>query len=86
MDSLAAWGPTIVTVVCWIFFAGIMWQKIFNAEKRLDDHDEQHQTSRSQIAQQGIEIAKLNAWRDGYNSARTLYEQRAAHLAGSGGD
>lgn len=80
-QQLAAWGPTFVTVIGWIFFAGVMWQKQQNAERRLDSHDVQHEESSKQINLLNVDVAKLNSWKDGYAAARAVYD-RAIHAGG----
>jgi hypothetical protein len=64
-----AWGPTIVAVVTAIFMLGQITGRIRDQETtlvnhngRLDDHDEK-------LTDQAVAIAKLEAWREGYNAA-----------------
>ena len=85
----AAWGPTIVTALTCIFFAGVIWNKVANVEKRIDRHDdsfEDHKTEMDLIkgtaALQAIAIGRLESWRDGWNAARATYDKDLAH----GGD
>lgn len=92
----AAWGPTIVTALTCIFFAGVMWNKTTNVEKRVDQHDDKFDSHeekfkddknemdliKSAAALQATAIGRLEAWRDGWNAARATYDKNLAH----GGD
>jgi hypothetical protein len=67
--NLVAWGPSAITVITMIFTAGLlvgnqrdMGKALGNHAKRLDGHDLGLQAA-------AIAIAKLEAWRDGYNAA-----------------
>lgn len=80
MGNWSAWGPTIVSVVTAVFIAGMMYGKLKEHDKRLDQHDEEFDNSSARVdaeieALKGriglgeIELAKLQSWRDGYNAA-----------------
>jgi hypothetical protein len=65
----AAWGPTIVSLITAIFIAGMMYGKIKDHDGHLAKHDEELGTMLVRLGVGEIEVAKLQAWRDGYNAA-----------------
>ena len=67
--NLAAWGPTIVAVITMIFTAGLLVGSIRSESKRNDKQDDRLDGHDSTISAQGVAIARLEAWRDGYNAA-----------------
>jgi hypothetical protein len=42
--------------------------------KRLDEHDTVHREIEKHDAKQDIALTKLEAWLDGYNAARVVYD------------
>lgn len=76
--NLSAWAPTIVTVIGWIFFAGIMWQKMQDHEKRLSDAEIAHKELSALVGVHAVNIGKLESWKDGYAAARSVYDHRGA--------
>lgn len=69
----AAWGPTIVSIVTAIFIAGMMYGKIKDHDKVLLQHTEEIEGVKTRIGLGEIELAKLQAWRDGYNAATSKH-------------
>jgi hypothetical protein len=72
MDSSqtwAAWGPTIVAFVTMVFTAGLLVGKLRDLGKTQDQHTGQIGDLDRDVRAQAISIAKLEAWRDGYNAA-----------------
>lgn len=76
----AAWGPTIVSIITAIFIAGMMYGKLKEHDKHLEQHDDQFETMNDRFDGEiealkirlglgEVELAKLQAWRDGYNAA-----------------
>lgn len=65
----AAWGPTIVSLVTAIFIAGMMNQKLKDHDQKFIVHDTEIEAVKVRVGLGEIEIAKLQAWRDGYNAA-----------------
>ena len=55
----AAWGPTVVTVVAWVFFAGAMWSNQKDHTKRLDAHDLQLEEHTRDITENALDIREL---------------------------
>jgi hypothetical protein len=76
----AAWGPTIVSIVTCIFFAGVLWSNQNDHAKRLDNHDELHKETQDHDSKQDIALAKLEAWKDGYGAARAVYDKLTSNL------
>jgi hypothetical protein len=44
-------------------------ERLADHDKRFDDHDDQFAEHTTQLAVHAVDIAKLAAWRDGYNAA-----------------
>lgn len=76
----AAWGPTIVSIVTAIFIAGMMYGKLKQHDKHLEHHDDEFESMNTRFDGEiealkirlglgEVELAKLQAWRDGYNAA-----------------
>jgi hypothetical protein len=65
----AAWGPTVVSLVTAIFIAGMLYGKINDHDKHLVKHDEDFGSVFVRLSAGEVEVAKLQAWRDGYNAA-----------------
>jgi hypothetical protein len=65
----AAWGPTIVSLITAIFIAGMMYGKIKDHDGHLSKHDGELGNVLIRLSAGEIEVAKLQAWRDGYNAA-----------------
>ena len=78
----AAWGPTIVSVITCIFFAGVLWSTQSDHTKRLDEHDAQLDDHTRDLTAHSIELGRLTAFRDGYAAGKQNYEPKYQH----GGD
>lgn len=61
-DHLALWAPTIISVISALIFGGGLVQRVRDHGKLLEKHTKE-------ITINALDIAKLNAWRDGYNAA-----------------
>lgn len=66
----AAWAPAIITLVGWIFTAGMVLGRIKNQEVTLKDHDDQLKVHGTKIESLGNRVTASEAWREGYNAAR----------------
>ena len=78
MLDLAAWGPTIVTLIMWVFFGGVAWAKLSDHGKRIEEIEE--------ILKEVVrDVTTLKAFREGWAAARAIYE-RGDHLATAGGN
>lgn len=75
----AAWGPTIVSLISCIFFAGVLYSKQSSNSERLAVHDGQLNDHTKDLTSHAVKIGMLESWRDGYAAARSAYEQRPAH-------
>jgi hypothetical protein len=71
----AAWGPTIVSIITCVFFAGVLWAQQANTIKRVNGHDTALEENARQHYEAGVKIGKLEAWRDGYAVARSVYDR-----------
>lgn len=69
--DLAAWGPTIVAIISAIFIAGQVAGRIKDQEKTLKRHDDILDEHGTKIDEHSIAIAEGNAWRRGYDAARS---------------
>lgn len=79
----AAWGPTVVSIITCIFFAGVLYSNQNNHDKRLKNHEHQIEDDRKTLGAHAIKIAMLESWRDGYAAARAVYE-KGPHSVPSG--
>lgn len=61
-DHIALWAPTLVSIVMGLVFGGGVIQRVKDHGKILEKHTDEINTN-------ALDIAKLNAWRDGYNAA-----------------
>ena len=77
MIDWAAWGPTIVAIITCVFFAGGLRAQQSETVKRVNAHDLQLEDHTKDITVHSVQIGKLEAWRDGYASARAVYERHA---------
>lgn len=71
-----AWGPTIISIITAIFVAGMLYGKQRDHTEHLANHDikfaevtDEFDQIKARIGLGEIELAKLQAWRDGYNAA-----------------
>jgi hypothetical protein len=78
MTDLAAWGPTIVAGVTMIFTAGILVQSHRDLRRAQEDHGLRLNGLDKEVQIQAVAIAKLEAWRDGYNAATYRHVDEAS--------
>lgn len=64
----AAWTPAIITLVGWIFTAGMVLGRIKNQEITLKDHDDQLKDYGTKLENLGNRMTASEAWREGYNA------------------
>ena len=79
MESLAAWGPTIVTLIMWVFFGGVAFATLKDHGKRITELE-------TQMKEVVKDVTTLKAFREGWAAARAIYERGTEHLATAGGD
>ena len=79
MLDLAAWGPTIVTLIMWVFFGGVAWATLRDHGKRIAEIEET-------VKELVRDVTTLKAFREGWAAARAIYERGTEHLATAGGD
>jgi hypothetical protein len=77
----AAWGPTIVSLITCIFFAGVLWANQRSQADHLAEHDQKLEDHSKDLTQQAIKIGMLEAWKEGYAAAVARY-QPAPHTTG----
>lgn len=89
----AAWGPTIVSFITCIFFAGIVYQRQNAHADKLKEHDENFQDQKRELelikstaSLQAVKIGMLEAWRDGYAAAKAAYDRTLSQHQPAGGD
>lgn len=71
----AAWGPTIVSIITCIFFAGVLWANQSSHAKRLDEHDVQLEDHSKELNQHSVKLGMMEAFQNGYATAKALYDQ-----------
>jgi len=67
--GLAAWAPTIVAGITMIFTAGLLVEKLRDVGRTQNSHGVRLDGLDKELQTAAIAIAKLEAWRDGYNAA-----------------
>jgi hypothetical protein len=71
----AAWGPTGISIVTAIFFAGVLWNKQLAHDEKLKDHEEHLTAHDKDIAQVNVDVAKLTSFQEGYAAAVAAQER-----------
>lgn len=66
----AAWVPAIITILGWIFTAGMVIGRIKDQEITIKEHHDQLKDHGTKIESLGNRVTASEAWRDGYNAAR----------------
>ena len=74
-SELAAWAPTLVSVIAGLLFVGMIYGKHGSNTERIDGHDREIDKLHVRVGDTEVEIAKLTAWRDGYNAAVAIHEK-----------
>jgi hypothetical protein len=80
MVNWEAWGPTIVTVVMWVFMAGMLYNTVKDHGNKIAKLDTEVDSIKVRVGLGEVELAKLQSWRDGYNAATN---RRDGYDAGS---
>lgn len=75
MIDWAAWGPTIVSFLMAVFFAGVLWNKQLSHDEKLKNHEERIVLHEKDIAQVNVDVAKLTAFQAGYAAAIAAQEK-----------
>lgn len=65
----SAWAPSLISVATAIFIAGMMYSKQKDHDEQLLSHDKRFERIEAKDSLQDVALAKLEAWRDGYNAA-----------------
>lgn len=74
----AAWGPTIVSIITCIFFAGVLYSNQNNHAAHLLEHDKQLEEHTRDITSHAVAIAVLKAFQEGYAAAKATYDKSRA--------
>ena len=77
----AAWGPTIVSIITCIFFAGVLYSNQSNHSIHLSEHDKQLEEHTKDITAHAVAIAVLKAFQEGYAAAKATYDKARAQEA-----
>ena len=72
----AAWGPTIVSLITCIFFAGVLWANQRSQADHLGEHDKQLEDHTKSLTEHAVDIAGLKRFNEGFAAARAIYERR----------
>jgi len=67
--ALAALATLLVTVVAWAHTNGKLTQKVEDNRKDTEAHAERLDDIDQRLNSNDVKIAKLEAWKDGYNAA-----------------
>jgi hypothetical protein len=71
----AAWGPTIVSIITCIFFAGVLYSNQNNHAVHLTEHDKQLEEHTRDIISHSVAITALKAFQEGYAAAKATYDR-----------
>ena len=71
----AAWGPTIVSIITCIFFAGVLYSNQANHAVHLIEHDKQLEEHTRDITSHSVAITALKAFQEGYAAAKATYDR-----------
>lgn len=71
MGIWVAWAPTIVAVLTAIFVSGQIAGRIKHQEEAIKEHDDRLNGHDTKLELHSVAIATAEAWRKGYNAART---------------
>jgi hypothetical protein len=74
----ASWGPTIVSIITCIFFAGVLYSNQNSHATHLLEHDKQLEEHTKDITSHAVAIAVLKAFQEGYAAARATYDKSRA--------
>ena len=66
-----AWAPAIITLIAWVFTAGMTLGRIKDQEITLKDHHDQLKEHGSELNSLGNRMTASEAWRDGYNAGKS---------------
>jgi hypothetical protein len=75
----AAWGPTLVSIITCIFFAGVLFSKQIDNTAHLKEHDVQLEDHTKELHQQSVKIGMIEAFQQGYAAARAVYDKSHHH-------
>jgi iron uptake system EfeUOB component EfeO/EfeM len=76
----AQWGPTVVSLVTCIFFAGVLYSNQNNHAKLLNEHSGQLDDHTRDLTSHAVKIGMLEAWKDGYAAARAAYQRHSPSI------
>lgn len=71
MNQAAAWAPAFITIIFWIFTAGMTIGRIKDQEVTLKDHDDQLRAHDGKLDSLGNRMTASESWREGYNAGRS---------------
>lgn len=71
MGTAAAWAPAVVTVIAWIFTAGMVTGRIKEQEDAIKDHHDRLNNHDAKLENLGNRMTASEAWREGYNAGRS---------------
>lgn len=66
----------LTTIICVAFITGRLTQQISDNRRMLEEHDVRLSAHSDKLNEHDVELAKLNAWKDGYNSAAATAQKR----------
>lgn len=64
----SAWAPAIITILGWIFTAGMMTGRIKDQEITIKEHNDQLKGHAVKLEDLGNRMTASEAWLEGYNA------------------
>lgn len=71
MGSAEGWAPAVITLIGWIFTAGMTIGRINGQEKTLKNHDDRLDGHDDKLENLGNRMTASESWREGYNAGRS---------------
>lgn len=68
--TATAWIPAVITLLGWIFTAGMVTGRIKDQEITIKDHHDQLKDYGGKLENLGNRMTASEAWRDGYNAGK----------------
>ena len=72
----AAWGPTVVSFITCIFFAGVLYSNQSNHAKLLGEHSNQLDDHTKDLTSHAVKLGMLEAFQNGYAAGKSTYRQK----------
>lgn len=76
---MQGWAPAIVALASCLITVGAWWARLASHEKRLDEHDDLHESHREHLARVDIALVRLEEYNRGFADAAKLSSGKNIH-------